>query len=311
MKQRAVVYLNGHAHGALGRQRWGTVESALAARFDLMLIDTGPDAFEQLANAIQQGNRFFVAAGGDGTTHALVNDLLRCKSNIPLEEFCLGAIGLGSSNDFHKPFGPGHAGIPLRMNVHNQCLRDLGRAQITGREGIVTARYFVVSASLGAVAEANAFFNQGDWILRRLKAHLTDGAITYAALRTLLRYRSIPMMLRVAGQTRDYEVTNLSVLKTAYLSGAFRYDTPVFPDDGKLSVNLAEGLTRTQILKQLYNLSKGRFRGQPGCHDWHVAECSVETTGIISLELDGEVYDCSSVTFDVLPEKIRLAGPGV
>jgi len=307
---RAVIYLNRHAHGARGLRRWARIETALAQKMAYTLIETGNEASEQILIAIERGERWFVAAGGDGTLHALINDLVRLKGSAPLQEFCLGAIGLGSSNDFHKPFSHLHLGIPLRLNRQTPTLRDVGRARFTTPDGSTVERHFLVSASLGAVAEANAFFNREDWLLRRLKTRLTDVAIGYAALKTLLRYQNISLNLHMTHHTSHYETTNLSVLKTPYLSGAFHYDTPVFPNDGRFSVNLAEGLSRIGALKQLFHLVKGQFRAQPGCHDWHVACLTVEAAAPAALEMDGEIYACRTVTFDVLPEQIHVAEAG-
>ena len=54
--------------------------------------------------ALRDGTRVFVAAGGDGTVHALVERarrIARHDSRSPTLPF--GVVGLGSSNDFHKP----------------------------------------------------------------------------------------------------------------------------------------------------------------------------------------------------------------
>jgi diacylglycerol kinase family enzyme len=52
---------------------------------------------------LERGETDFVAAGGDGTVNAVVSALVENASPDALRRIRLGAVGLGSSNDFHKP----------------------------------------------------------------------------------------------------------------------------------------------------------------------------------------------------------------
>jgi diacylglycerol kinase family enzyme len=163
-----------------------------------------------------------------------------------------------------------------------------------------------VSASLGATAKANAFFGDGDLLLRALKRSASEAAILYAALRTLARHRNLRARLRLPQSTEDVPLSNLSVSKTPYLSGNLRYDTPVGPADGLFAVNLFYGLSRPQLLRALAGLARGRFAGRPGTQHWSVDRLEVEVDGETVLELDGEVHAARRVAFDLLPERMNV-----
>ena len=62
--------------------------------------------------ALARGTRVFIAAGGDGTAHALLNALVDAPGRPPLDALALGAVGLGSSNDLHKPVRHAHRRRP-------------------------------------------------------------------------------------------------------------------------------------------------------------------------------------------------------
>jgi diacylglycerol kinase family enzyme len=313
---RALIVLNPAAHGGRARERYARIESLVASRLTPELIETDPGAKWQdaVGQAFDGGTRLFVAAGGDGTVSALVDTLARRRGNVPLPEITLGAIGLGSSNDFHKPYRKVVAGVPLRIDAAGTVCtrRDVGLARFVSAAGVGGSRHFVVSASLGVVADANASFNRGSAPLPFLKRRWTTGAILWAGVATIVAHRNIEATLRLEVgheiMERAASITNLSVLKTPYLSGTFRYDTIVDPDDGRFAVNLCEGMTRLRTMRALVDLSRGHFQGRPGCRHWRSSRLEVETTRDVALELDGEVVKAARVSFEILPERMQQCG---
>jgi diacylglycerol kinase (ATP) len=308
----AFVLLNPTAHGHQGYRRWQVIAPALAA--------LGPQVVEldrehcwqgAVGEALGAGVSLFVAAGGDGTVGALVDALVKLRGERPLGSLLLGAVGLGSSNDFHKPYRRVIEGVPLRI-APAPSWRDICQARFTCRNGSEQLRYFIVSASLGLTAQANAFFNHDEGLCRWLKARWAAAAILYAAHSTLWRYKNLEAALSFSegseGEVRSAltHLTNLSVGKTPWLSGRFRYDTPVSPDDGLLAVNLAEGMSRRAALRTLFALSRGRFSGRVGCRHWQVKRLEVVLQAPAALELDGEVFEATRVVFKVLPERIGV-----
>ena len=137
-----------------------------------------------------QGHDVVVAAGGDGTVNGVLNAILANDVDV-----ALGAIGLGSSNDFHKPFAADRsvAGVPVRLDPAQAVRADVGKATLTDPDGAMRTRYFVLNASLGVVAQGNAFFNAPDRTLRALKKTSVDLAIAYAALVSISRFKPIAL----------------------------------------------------------------------------------------------------------------------
>jgi len=303
----AVVLLNPAAGGNRGIARWQRAEGAVRRICEPRVVETDLAGEWRFAvrQAIEDGTRLFIAAGGDGTVSALADELARARGGIPLDEFTLGAIGLGSSNDFHKPCGRRIAGVPIRIEPSEQR-RDVCVARYTAPDGSAHTRCFVISASVGVVAEANAFFNEGDAPERWLRRKWTGGAILYAALHTIATWRNLPVRLRSAGGTARTAVTNLSVSKTPFVSGMFRYDRSVAPDDGFLAVHLCEGMSRKEALRALVDLARGRFEGRSKRRHWNSWRLAVAAEGPLALELDGEVVQARRVTFGVLREQVKL-----
>jgi len=302
-----LVLLNPAAGGRRGLARWRRAEGAVAAACEPRVVQTDLAGAWRCAvrDAIAHGTRFFIAAGGDGTVSALADELARARGRVRLGDLTLGAVGLGSSNDFHKPYGRTVGGVPVRLDASDER-RDVCVARYTAPDGTAHDRCFVISASVGVVAEANAFFNGGDGSERWLRGRWTGGAILYAALHTIGAWRNLALRLRCADGTRRTEVTSLSVSKTPFVSGMFRYDRSVAPDDGLLAVHLCEGMSRDEALRALVDLARGRFAGRPKRRYWNSRRVAVAAPGPVALELDGEVVQARRVVFGVLREQVRV-----
>jgi diacylglycerol kinase (ATP) len=298
----ALVLLNPRARGGQGSALWAKVAGAAPGPCEVVTVEENADWRGPVAAAIQGGVRLFIAAGGDGTVNALLNALIDCRGSVPLERLVLGAVGLGSSNDFHKPFGSRAAGIPIRLDDKAARPRDVGRVTFADATGATHIRHFVVSASLGLTANGNDFFNTSNRLLRLLKRCWTDGAVAYAVLRTLAVHHNLGVRL----DGTPTALTNLSIQKTAYVSGSLFYDTPVAPDDGLFSINLAAGLSRAAALRVVLALLRGRFAGRRGCRHWQAPRLEVTASAPFAVELDGEIEHATQATFEVLPERIGV-----
>lgn len=305
---RALLLLNPASGQGRARRRYRRVRGDLASRFDLAEIemDSAGAWEERVERAAEAGVRIFVAAGGDGTVNALACALVSRRGKIPLPEITLGAVGLGSSNDFHKPPCALVRGVPVRLQTRAAAPRDIARATYEDDRGVPRERIFLVSASLGVTATANALFNGGGRVWRFLKRRCVNMAILSVAVRAILRHRGIHAVLRLPESTEEVEISSLSLLKTPHLSGSLLYDTPVDPSSGLLAVNLCHGMSRLQLLSTLAGLRRGRFLGRPGTRHWMTNRITVELERAADLELDGEVFRARRVTFDVLPEKLSV-----
>lgn len=305
MGPRALVLVNPGAAGGRARERLRLAWPAVAARFDPRPFDFEPGGRwrAELGAALDDGVRHFVAAGGDGTVGALADGLWRAAGRVPLSAVAIGAVGLGSSNDFHKPVRARAGGLPVRLGAPRP--RDVGHVRYEDENGLERERVFLVSASLGITASANAFFNRGDAVARWLRRTWTDGAIAYAALREILRGKGAALDVALPGGREAVRAASLSILKTPHLAGGLVFDTPVHPDDGVLAVNLVEDRGRLATIGSLVSLARGRFAGRPGHRHWCVPQLAVEAPAPVPLEIDGEVVLARSARFDVLAERIR------
>jgi diacylglycerol kinase (ATP) len=216
-------------------------------------------------------------------------------------ELSFGAIGLGSSNDFHKPMRAEHTvkGIPLRINRGSMIRHNLVKFTWDDDDGERT-EYGIVNASVGLVADANQLFNNGDRVLRWVKRLSTRAAIQYCAVKTLLLAGDHRVRLSVDGAARERMVANLGILINPHFGGDFRYDTPIAADGDFMRANLCEDMDTWRKVRTFLALGRGRFSGLPGTSSWECARVEVESPIPFTLEMDGEIRQMRKVTAEFI-----------
>lgn len=306
-----VVVLNERAGGGRAAARWRKVATAVAVRtgpFAATVATTPGAARDEIGRWADRGVTKFVAAGGDGTVNLVISALAERGL---LESCALGAVGLGSSNDFHKPVSPAARieGLPVRVDFaatvpHDVCTLDYDDPAGTSHRG-----FWIINASLGTTAEANAFFNLPDRLLGFLKRALPSLALVYAAGHTLLVYRGTTLALTTdQGSQQTVRIRNLGIVKNPHFSGMLHYDSPHEPASGEFWVHLLEPLPALSLLATLAGLTKGRFRGRRGTRSWPARslEARAEEPVAFTVETDGEVVPARRAVFAVHPRRLRV-----
>jgi diacylglycerol kinase family enzyme len=305
-----IVLLNPSAGGGTALAKWSRIESRVRENtgpIDVCLTGDAEGLRYQVARAIGEGETRFVAAGGDGTVNAVLHALVEFTPPSVLGRMALGAVGLGSSNDFHKPFRLQIDGVPCRIGFGTAALHDIGVLAYSDPDGHEATRYWMVNASVGTTAEANHFFNHPDRLLRFLKKRSTTSGILYAAGRTLLRYRCREMTLQLDDCIESTAPTqNLGIVKNPHFAGSLHYDTPYEPDSGEFYVHRLEQVSAPRLVSAFAGLARGRFRGGKGTRSWKARKLSVRNCGEFAVEFDGEVVVASEATFTLSQARIGV-----
>lgn len=307
-----LAIVNVTAGGGQAAQRWERVCPALLARLPGIRIlngDHGVDGVRRaIGAALASGETRFVAAGGDGTVNLLAATLADL-AGASLDRLTLGAVALGSSNDFHKPYHPATdlAGRPARLDFARATPRDVCAVRWTDEAGASETGYYIVNASIGITAEANWRFNHPGPVLRALKPVSTGAAITWAALTTIAHCPPLDATLTLDdGAAQRVRLKNLGVVKCPNFAGSLRYDSPFEPDSGRLDVHLVRAMPLHKLLRVFARLGHGQFRGIPGTASWQAQRVAVRANRPFAVEMDGEVVRAVSAEFFVLPHKLKV-----
>lgn len=306
------VLLNTMAGGGRAGERWrqiGPLVERTLGPFALCSVRDVRCARGEVAAAVHRGERRFVAAGGDGTVNRLLEDLVETAPPAVLDDAAVGAIGLGSSNDFHKPRAglPQTGGVPARLNFAAAQPADLGVLLYLDADGAARRRFWINNASIGVTADGNYRFNHPNRCLAALKRMASGPSIGYATVAAVLGHR--PRMLTLSGSgasTLTLSVSNLGIVKNPHFAGSLCYGTPHEPASGTFHVHMLEGSRFGHLLPALWDLAHGRFAGGSGRRSWRATRLAVRAAEPFPVEVDGEVVLARRACFTLLPRYLRV-----
>lgn len=307
-----IVILNPKAGGGTALARWRRIEPRVRERIgDYTLSVAVSEAMveETVAEALERGEREFVAAGGDGMVNLVMSAILATAPAGTLKTVRLGAVGLGSSNDFHKPHSSGDLieGVPVKLDFDAAIPHDIGVLTYLDEANELRSRRWLINASVGTTAEANRFFNHPTRLLRTLKRVLPSLGMVYAALRTVLAYRGGKMVLTVDESETVYtRVKNLGIVKNPHFTGALRYDTPYERGGGHFYVHLLKNVPLPSLTLTLVGLLRGKFAGRKGARSWRATRLRIEADHPFAVEGDGEVVTATRAYITMVPDLLQV-----
>ncbi len=309
MTDKVIIFINPYSGAGRALEKWNRIRPSLGERlgdYDCRILLHPEDWHPQVAEMLDRGKTSFVAGGGDGTVNILLNALLTQCTPVQRTKIRLGAIGLGSSNDFHKPFQMVDfiAGIPCKIDLARALPRDIGVLDYSDN-GKVTRRFFMANASLGATANANYFFNHPDTILSWLKQHSVTAAIYYAALTTIMHHRNLDLELD-AIDVGSSPITNIAILKNPHFSGSLHYKTSSNYQNGLFEVFCARSMNRWELIRLLTQLANGGASLSQKLVHRTIPHLNVSAKSAFAVEFDGEVVRCGSCQFSILQHYLQV-----
>lgn len=294
------------ANPSAGGRRGGVLDElteALDARgleHDVVQTRSRGHAGELARAAIDEGIRYVVAVGGDGTIHEVVNGMVDPEMGPVADDLVLGTVPAGSGTDFVRTFGL-HL-RPERMARHldgdaTQAI-DIGRAALVDREGVP---HRVVFANVADVGYAAVVVDRAARLPRFL-GQVRYLAAVFAAIRSF-ELRDVRVVLDHTEQVGRY--SNVVVANGQFFGGAMKVAPRALPDDGRFNVQLWRGSVRDVFLKT-NRIRRGDHLGDDDVQEYQSSRVEVHAEEPVLVEADGEVIGMTSVTFDLLPRALRL-----
>jgi diacylglycerol kinase (ATP) len=287
---------------------WGRSEAKLR-KIGSMLRDWGLDyrivtttgpghAAEAAAEALRGGDRFLVAAGGDGTVHEVVNGMFAGDQPIA-PDAVLGVLATGSGCDFVRSFGiPGDA-VRAARHLTGDAVRTIDLGKVTFADGgATTVRYFanIAEAGLG-----------GSVVARASRLHTVFASTRYFVgfWLTLPRFRPAAVRIDADGQAFEWLAHNVVVANCRFYGGGMQISPKSEPDDGRLDVLVMTG-PKSDAYTTLPKVYRGTHLPHRDIAELRAGRITVETDVPYPIEADGEVLGTTPATFEVIPGALRL-----
>jgi len=307
-----IILLNKYSNGGKGFRRWEKFKPELEGKYirdNYTLIYDFEVFSKRLHQEFESGERFLVAAGGDGTINFLLNQIMQMRKN-ERTQLTMGAIGLGSSNDFHKPLSEDrylNGEVPVKLDYENAAEHNVGQVDFEDENGKWQRRYFIINCSVGIIAQANYLFNSKEKVVKWLKSKWVEGTIWYSALKTLFAAKNVQTKIKVENKSFSTEVTSLSVVINPHVSGNFCYDFKISSQSDFLGVALCERMGILCRLRTILSLTRGKFVGLPKTRSWMSKEVEIKPDSPTPLELDGEVFLARKIKIKLLQGILKVS----
>jgi diacylglycerol kinase (ATP) len=293
------------ANPRAGRGRVGAhlpeIERTLrAAGLDYRVVRTAHPghATEAAREALQRGERYLVAAGGDGTVHEVVNGMFEDGRPIA-PDAVLGVVAAGSGCDFVRSFGlPGDAVQSARHLAGDRVRHvDLGRVTCSSGPAQVT-RYFPNIAEAGLCAAVVARTSG-------LPGFLGPAKYLCGFWLTLPRFRGATVRIEADGHAYQWQAHNVVVANGRFYGGGMHISPKSEPDDGALDVLVMVG-PRSEAFSALPKIYRGTHLPHRNIVELRAGRVRVEADPPFPVEADGEHLGSTPATFEVIPLPLRL-----
>lgn len=300
-----MVLLNSRAGNGSAAGRWRCLEDGLAAELGrpATVYDQSADWASLVARASRNGPAMVIAAGGDGTVHRVANLLLadgRRDETVAL----LGAVALGSSNDFHKPLDGCRRirGVPVRCGWADAVRQNVLRVEHGRGTGSRQVEYAVTGCSLGMVALGNELFNRRWGPVRPARRLGAGPGMWCASLAAIARQRSFGVSLTVDGRPAyEGRACHVGLYVNRHFTGRLSYGGTVGVASARMGVVVVPQMslpTRVALLKRAV---RHGLSDDPRVRSWQAASCEVTLSRPGLLEMDGEVTEASQVRVQLAP----------
>jgi diacylglycerol kinase (ATP) len=261
-----------------------------------VLASTGPGhAIELAREAYEQGYRRFIAVGGDGTAHEILNGVYELAGG--KDRIALGFLPLGTGNSFLRDFTKDGAEASLQALLEGRK-RPVDLLRLTHAKGEI---YSFNLLSLGFTADVGALTN------RYFKPLGYFGYLLGVFVRVIqLRRRAFRLR---CDEDKDWDETRclfLSFNNSKFTGGTMLIAPQADPTDGLIEFVRWGPIGRMGLLRMLPSLYDGTHIQHPLASRRAVRRVEFGVPAPLDVLVDGEIAALECVSLDVIPAAVDI-----
>jgi len=280
------------------------LESTLSGHFakygteaKIVLVENGSELIGAAQQAIADGCRTLVAAGGDGTINAVASVVVAAAD--AGQDVVLGVLPLGTLNHFAKDLG-----IPLDLE---QAVRVVVEGEVRAVDvGEVNGKTFVNNSSLGLYPTLVKKREQGQSLGRSKWS-----AFAVAMFTVLGRYPFVKVAIEIDGRQLMRKTPLVFIGNNRYLIEGLRLGKRDRLDSGKLSVFLTRDIGRARLCWFALRALLGRLRDEKDFDAIETTALRIVTSGKhVRISADGEIDRLAiPLEYRIRPKALRVVAP--
>lgn len=272
-----------------------TIQTALEARgipYEFYETTGKDNLKKQIREAIAQGFKLFMAAGGDGTLSAVVDGL--AGTGMPLV-----ILPAGTWNTLARVFD-----VPLQLEDAIQLVFQ--EHEIRAIDALqIDQSFFVLNVSAGVGSRIIKSSKREE---KRRFGKLAD---IWNGLRQLNDVRAYPFEVKIDGKLTKFRAAELMVANSANLGiKQFELDPGIRMDDGKMNVCRIYANSLGDYLRLAISMLRGDQK-----HNWNVLcveaseQVEIRSKARLPVQGDGDVIGPLPVTVRIVPKAIHIVTP--
>lgn len=299
-----LVILNPHAGSGRGKRDRPEIIKLLTKngiQFKLAVSEYPKHTIQLTTQAIEEGFRNLIIAGGDGTLNEAVNGIFS-QTVCPPEEITIGMIPVGTGNDWIKTFGiPNDYKSAIKLLKKGDTMRqDVGRISFSENESAKTC-YFANMAGFGFDAMVAAKTN-------RLKDKGRKGIVLYlqALGASFLKFKTAKTHVIIDGQEFDELIFSVSIGIGKFNGGGMMQAPGAIPNNGHFQVTIIRKIGLFGILRNLAGLYSGEYIKDPRVSTHNARHILISSAHMIAGEADGEILGNNNFEIVLLSQKLTV-----
>ncbi len=294
-QSKGTVFLNPKSGTrAVAAQKLLLEEAARESGLDVVHLARDVNVTESIRSRMRDGQKLFIAAGGDGTIHHVTQPLVN-------SEAMLAVIPVGTFNHFAKDLG-----IPLDWReALDVALNGQSRQVDTAR---ANERFFVNNMSMGLYPELVARREAKGRDYPRWKARLQ------AAWATLQKYHHVSFTVETEHHQEVIRTQLFLVSNNSYDLSRIGIEAPRSTlSEGRLSVYWLPELRRLELMKFGAHYLAGRVTTAPGFRSFRTSKMKMQSAHrALAVGVDGEVFSFTMpLIVTIVPQSLMVKVPRV
>ncbi|MBE8951346.1 MAG: YegS/Rv2252/BmrU family lipid kinase [Quinella sp. 3Q1] len=229
-----------------------------------------------------------IAAGGDGTLHAVINWLKKNSLALPV-----GVFGSGTSNDF-----------AAHLNLDDEKIFDAVAEDRTRPVdlGLVNGKEFFIN-----VASAGVFTSIAHEVNSRLKNFLGKSAYYLRGLGELKNFKSVPLEISADGKNFSVDAFLFLVLNSPSVAGFKKISDTARIDDGKLDLLALKSCSPPALIALAKKILAGEsIQGDENIFSAQAETFEIKSSAELVSDLDGEVGNILPLKIETLRHAINF-----
>ncbi len=283
---------------------------------------TEPKEATKLArDAVLEGAKVVIAAGGDGTINEVANGLAHSDA-------ALGVIPVGTNNSWAlqmgipalNPWWPGtnvvklvadleeRVARPLPANYYKTIILNAAEILVEGRTAVVdmgevSGRYFLMWAGIGLDAAILENTSQKE------KKTLGSWAYLFTTIGTIGRGSSTDVQLILDGKSIKVSTQEIIVSNIQLYGGMMAIGAKARVNDAKLDVCIFKGDSFFDFIQHALKVLSHQHLGDPKVEYYQGNEIVINSAVAMPVHLDGEPFTKTPVTIRTAASALKVIVP--